>query len=255
MILRPPSRNCLPCKLCGSETYLAGVTDFNRSCQTQAGSATDYCGVAIYYRRCRNCEFLYTDAFDDWTPEAFRAFIYNEDYEQYDPAYRARRPLEMARKFISRCEGISRDTPILDYGGGIGRFAAVLQSNGFSAVSTYDPFSAAFSRMPERQSLIVTCYEVVEHIPDGLTLVRAIADRLHDDGFVHVVTGLLPEGTNDADAFAWWYVAPRNGHVSIYSAKAARVAWASVGFTIEGAENGFVAYRRRPEWCASFFSK
>ena len=53
-------------------------------------------GVPIYYRHCASCDFLYTDAFDDWSIEDFRAHIYNDEYAMADPEYAQKRPRDNA---------------------------------------------------------------------------------------------------------------------------------------------------------------
>jgi hypothetical protein len=47
--------------------------------------------VPVYYRRCAECKFLFTDAFDDWSIEEFKTHIYNDDYKLIDPEYESAR--------------------------------------------------------------------------------------------------------------------------------------------------------------------
>jgi 2-polyprenyl-6-hydroxyphenyl methylase/3-demethylubiquinone-9 3-methyltransferase len=36
----------------------------------------------------------------------------------------------------------------------------------------------------------------------------------------------------DSIGMAWWYIGPRNGHVSLFSERALAVAWQRHGFTV-----------------------
>jgi hypothetical protein len=81
-----------PCKICGGAAELYGVVDFHKSCAEADGVRLRLSGVPVYYRRCATCEFLFTDAFDDWSHDQFKAHIYNEGYLTVDPSYQTARP-------------------------------------------------------------------------------------------------------------------------------------------------------------------
>lgn len=57
-------------------------------------------GILVYYRRCVDCKFIFTDAFDDWTAEQFKAHIYNDGYKVVDPDYAETRPLANANMVV-----------------------------------------------------------------------------------------------------------------------------------------------------------
>ena len=92
----PISAAPAPCKICGGMAELYGVVDFHKSCIEAQGIRLRLSGVPIYYRRCATCEFLFTDAFDNWSRDQFKAHIYNEDYHTVDPGYQTARPSENA---------------------------------------------------------------------------------------------------------------------------------------------------------------
>src|SRR5271154_3300788 len=94
--LKPVSTAASPCKICGGPAALYGVVDFHKSCEEVRGVRFALCGVPIYYRRCANCNFLFTDAFDDWSTEQFKMRIYNDEYKKVDPDYETTRPRENA---------------------------------------------------------------------------------------------------------------------------------------------------------------
>src|SRR5208282_1230022 len=102
--LKPVSAEPAPCKICGGEAPLYGVVDFNRNCEIPNGITLALTGTPIYYRRCGSCGFLFTDAFDDWNDEQFKAHIYNADYYSVDPGYVTERPTSNG-EFVARLWG------------------------------------------------------------------------------------------------------------------------------------------------------
>ena len=124
--LKPASAAALPCKICGGATALYGVVDFNKSCGEANGIRLPLSGVPIYYRRCANCEFLFTDAFDDWSDEQFKAHIYNDGYGAVDPDYETVRPHSNADVVKQLWGPHKAQTRVLDYGGGNDAFCAAL---------------------------------------------------------------------------------------------------------------------------------
>jgi hypothetical protein len=66
----------VPCKVCDSPAAFFDVVDFNKS---TGGYAFGPSGINLAWHRCDSCGFLFTSFFDDWSPEDFRRFIYNDD--------------------------------------------------------------------------------------------------------------------------------------------------------------------------------
>ncbi len=66
------------CKCCKNTAYLFGICDFNKSCVEARGKYLPHCGIDIYYYKCSNCGFIFTDYFDRYTIEEFKKHIYNE---------------------------------------------------------------------------------------------------------------------------------------------------------------------------------
>jgi hypothetical protein len=166
--------------------------------------------------------------FDDWTAGEFARFIYNEDYIKVDAEYAGSRPEREAAAMARRLAGLSH-LRILDYGSGSGLFANQLRSSGFDHVSTYDPFSSP-SR-PDGQFDVVTCFEVLEHTVSPRATLSDIATFLDPAGCLIFSTGVQPPSIGEIRA-NWWYVSPRNGHVSIYSLKALACLGQHVGLLL-----------------------
>ncbi len=203
-----------PCKICATPSPLFGVVDFHKSCIETTGHGLPLSGIPIYYRRCPRCAFSFTTAFDDWPTAAFLEHIYNADYLHIDPDYAERRPTNNAR-FIAETFQATRSTiQILDYGGGNGILAQRLRDQHFNA-TTYDPFSLE-NQLPTHRFDLITCFEVLEHVPNPRTTMDRIHSLLTDQGAILFSTLLQPESF-DRIGLTWWYAAPRNGHVSLYS--------------------------------------
>jgi 2-polyprenyl-6-hydroxyphenyl methylase/3-demethylubiquinone-9 3-methyltransferase len=215
---------------------LFDVVDFNKSCAFDLypfGTAD----VLVTYLRCSVCQFVFTTFLDDWTSEDFGRFIYNEDYVKVDGEYAGIRPEREAAAIAQRLEG-RKHLRILDYGSGSGRFAAELRSRGFETVQSYDPFSSPVR--PEGMFDVITCFEVLEHTVSPHVCLDDIVSFLKDGGCILFSTGIQPPNIGELRA-NWWYVAPRNGHVSIYSLNSLARLGRGRGLTLHAGE-GLLAY-------------
>ena len=85
---------------------------------------------------------------------------------------------------------------------------------GFQA-TTYDPLTA-FASHPQGRFDLITCFEVMEHLPFPDRTVTDIGRLLADEGILLFSTLTQPANFDEL-GLRWWYVGPRNGHVSLYS--------------------------------------
>jgi 2-polyprenyl-6-hydroxyphenyl methylase/3-demethylubiquinone-9 3-methyltransferase len=206
------------CKCCGSEVVFFGSVDFVKNCEEVRGVFLKPSGQQVPYFRCLNCRFLFTDLFDDWAIERYRAEIYNDGYSLVDPDFAERRPSANAALLL-RLFGPHRDSlTLLDYGGGNGRLVELLLANGFRQAFSYDPLYDEGRKPPTGKFRLVTAFEVVEHMPDPLAGFGDIIRYLRDDGLLLFSTLLQPRDL-DRQGLRWWYAAPRNGHISLHSAE------------------------------------
>lgn len=229
LALKPASSEPIPCKICGSAAALYGVVDFNKSCEELRGFHLPLSGVPIYYRRCAQCGFLFTDAFDDWSHEEFKTHIYNSDYLAVDPDYKEARPRMSAEMVAGLWAAHKAQTRLLDFGGGNDVLCSVLRAKGFPVAETYDPMVPEYARRPDGKFDLVTCFETFEHMPDPSAGIAQILECLTETGLVLYST-LVQPADFAKQGVAWWYVGPRNGHVSIFTREALSIGWARHGY-------------------------
>lgn len=217
-----------PCKVCGGPGMPVGAVDFAKNCEERRGVALPPAGVAVHYHRCADCELLYTRAFDGWAPAEFRRWIYNADYATVDPDYVAARPAANATTVagLMKQNGIRR---MLDYGGGNGDLACTLAAQGFDAMS-WDPMEPGQPTPDRRDFPLVTAFEVMEHTPTPRATAREMTGHAGSNGIVLFSTLVLD--TAAPDVLDHWYVAPRNGHITIHTAASLTALFARLGWQV-----------------------
>jgi len=236
------------CKICGGSSPLYGVVDFQKSCPELQGQSLALSGTPVYYRRCGDCGFLFTTAFDDWSSEAFLKYIYNNEYVLVDPDYVEGRPINNAKVVAQTFHASRESLSILDYGGGNGLLTRTLAVQGFRA-STYDPLTE-FTARPQGRFDLITCFEVMEHVPSPAQIVADIASLLNDEGAL-LFTTLTQPAVFDQLGLRWWYVAPRNGHISLYSRRALTILFEKNGMSLMSLTDlVHFAFRKLPAFAA-----
>jgi len=236
------------CKICGAPSPLFGVVDFHKSCIEAQGKRLALSGRPVYYRRCSQCEFTFTTAFDGWDWDAFRARIYNDDYIVVDPDFVELRPVGNAHLIANSFPNAKSSIGILDYGGGNGVLAARLRDAGFSA-TTYDPYSS-LNQLPAEKFDLVTCFEVLEHVPTPQDTVATMMSLLKQPGAILFSTLVQPKEF-PAIGLNWWYAGPRNGHISLYSTQSLALLFKPHGMRVASfTDNIHFAYAQKPAFAA-----
>ncbi len=239
------------CKCCGGRAFPYGVVDFHKNCELYRKNALDISGVPIYYHRCPTCGFLFTTAFDHFTNQDFQQHIYNEEYSLIDPDYQDARP-RLNAGILSNLFQKDRPKRILDYGGGSGTLAQMLQTVGFPRVVTYDPFVSQFAAKPSDRFDCILCFEVVEHATDPGGLFADMKELLTDSGIILFSTLVQPEDI-DKLGLNWWYAAPRNAHISLHTKPSLAQIGHRLGFTLGSFNESYhVFFREIPEFAKHF---
>jgi 2-polyprenyl-6-hydroxyphenyl methylase/3-demethylubiquinone-9 3-methyltransferase len=203
------------CKICTNHAILFDTVDFSKSCTEQSGTILPESYELVKYYRCNYCNFIFTPHFDTFTAHEFIEKIYNQDYVQFDPLYPEIRPKTNARflqSIVDDCYFSQKPLTILDYGAGNGRLSEILK-NSF-CVYNFDPLNPSFNNLPDIAFDLIFSSEVVEHTPYPHQIVKDWNSLLKPGGAIIFSTMLQPHDLTDA---SWWYISPRNGHISIYS--------------------------------------
>lgn len=217
-----------PCKVCGSATDLQGCVDAGRSCEIVNGTYLPLTGIPVWYHRCLACGFLFTTDYDAWTPADFRREIYNADYGRADPDWLTGVRAKAGAKTAKICADQLGVTRVLDYGGGRGVTASELRADGMDAWS-WD-FLYAEDPPPKHSFPLVTCFECLEHTPTPRETLQDVLSFVAPGGRVLFTTMLL-DGLKPQQ-MDFWYIAPRNGHVSIHTAASITRLFDDAGWSI-----------------------
>ena len=206
-----------------------GEVDFQKNCEEHNGLLLPPSGVQVPYYRCGTCGFLFTRFFDHWTQDEFKAHVYNDAYAEVDPDYAATRPESWAKTLADVYAPFLPRMSALDYGGGAGRLAEKLRGTNILRAETWDPFNPAFVAQPEGTFNFITCIEVLEHLPDPKAGMKSLVSHLPGEGAILISTVVQPEDITGIGT-KWWYLAPRNGHISLHTARSLAHLLAPLGF-------------------------
>jgi SAM-dependent methyltransferase len=241
----------LTCPVCHAGANLLDVLDFNRSCSDLNGKPATPSGLPIYYALCPHCGFCFAPAITQWTPEQFTELIYNQDYVQFDPDCIENRPKGNAallmKLFDQRFDGCKH----LDYGGGDGLMSQILREAHWDSVS-YDPYRDTAPDKVQRGGFdLITAFEVFEHVPDPQQLMAHLRSLLAPHGLVLFSTLLSDTHIAPSERLHWWYAAPRNGHISLFSEKSLRTLAGQYGWHLGSFSSGMhLLYTQVPTWAA-----
>jgi hypothetical protein len=246
-VFSPICASTAPCKVCQTIASLFGVADFHRACADNRAAPLPLSGIPIYFYRCPSCGLLFTTACDAFSVRDFLELIYNDQYLLIDPEYKEQRPQRIAQ-FIDSCFGRSKTISILDYGGGNGELARALKRIGFTSLAVYDPFVPEFSLPPAGTYDLILSIEVMEHAAAPLELVRDIA-RFAGPTTVVLFSTLLQPPDILKLGMNWWYIGPRNGHLTLHTQKSLEALGAQLGWQLASFDGGLhLYYRQIPEW-------
>lgn len=224
------------CPVCAGASTALGSVDFSKNCEERRGLRLPPSGRAVEYRICIACGHAFAPAFRSWTPADFRREIYNEQYTLVDPDWTGARARENAQFLIGVFGRHGPAASHLDYGGGDGSLSRLLREAGWRSAS-HDPFVDAGAGPDEPGGFaFITCFEVLEHVADPQELMRDLAARLAPQGLLMASTLLSDGELQPGRAPDWWYAAPRNGHISLFSSRSLRALAQRQGFNCASAQ-------------------
>jgi SAM-dependent methyltransferase len=205
------------CPICNGVSELLDVVDFSKSCEEKEGVYLGLTGIPIYYVICADCGFSFAPEIYTWSLSEFAEKIYNDEYISVDPDYVDTRPRENAGTLLSMFGDLPTRVRHLDYGGGAGLLASLLRESDWNS-SSYDPFVNMDVRIEQLGKYdLITAFEVFEHVPDVQKLVSDLRLLLAPDGVILFSTWLSDGHIHLNERLSWWYAAPRNGHISLFS--------------------------------------
>jgi rubredoxin len=212
-----PPADGVECPVCGAATVMHDVVDFNKNCEEARQHFLPLSGRPIYYNRCAECAFVFAPEFSGWSDQDFQTHIYNERYIDIDPDYVSKRPLANTG-FLQQLFGEGRQAiRHLDYGGGSGVLAKALTDKGWNSTS-YDPFPRNEQDIGALGKFnLISAFEVFEHVPDVNDLMRNLTSLMENECVVVFTTLLSDRHIAANQRLTWWYAAPRNGHISLFS--------------------------------------
>jgi hypothetical protein len=223
-----------PCSICDSnDAQSIGKKDFGHSGGDYFEKTRlfpDY-GVFIRYFECQNCHFVFTNALDDWSKFDFEQHIYNIDYIRGDKPFQDERPLRNARMLAGLLHQQRESIEILDFGGGCGKLSTTLCEFGFKS-ETFDIFYGDNTLEISKRFDLITSFEVIEHVPHlkQKEWIKALSVLLNKSANSRIL--ISTELIDNRSTIDWWYLCPRNGHISIHSSKSLACLAASVGLKI-----------------------
>jgi len=196
---------------------------------------------------------------DSWTPEQFATDIYNAEYCLADgvvPGYELGK--EDPRQTISYANGSqiasffmgARDQiKVIDYGAGgnPGNTGLALLDKGFDLTS-YEPYMVEnASELKYHQYDLIIAIEVFEHCQNLAELGTVMSKMLSRDGVIWIQTLLHPHPSGD-DILNSWYIAPRNGHISIFTLPALTWLFRQYGINIVQNAFGLFGFKNLPRF-------
>jgi hypothetical protein len=236
------SGNPPDCKICGKKVSFFDAVDLGMAVTHGYKYPLGPSGELVKYWLCDGCGFIFSDSFDSWTKEDFLKNIYNSDYVKVDPDYVEKRPREMGQWVADLLKNSKGPLSILDYGAGSGVLINELGKVGLADTFAWDPFSNP--ERPSRTFDVIICFEVLEHVVDPKIAFDDFGCFLSDGGVVLISTHLNPENIASIGS-DWWYLGPRNGHISLYSQEAMNLMAQRSGFVLSTNRKEFHMLRKK----------
>lgn len=237
------------CPVCGGISPLLETVDFNKTCMEIFGIYFDKSGFPVDYLWCEDCGFCFAPDLHKWALADFESYIYNAEYSKIDPDYIDVRPTNNAWHVIKLFCGGDGKIDHLDFGGGAGLLSKKLAEAGWSSIS-YDPFVNKNISVSQLGTFdLITAFEVFEHVPDVNKLMNDLAILLRQEGVILFSTLISDNYISNEKKLGWWYAAPRNGHISLFSQQSLAILAAKNNlFFASFSESHHLFWKGKPSW-------
>lgn len=242
------------CKICHHEAVFIGHVDFNKSCEDRNQKVFKNSGKKIDYYYCINCGFCFSPELTGWDNAKMKEYIYNDEYILVDPDYKEKRAIENA-KFLTKII-TQKDIRHLDFGCGNGKLSTLLKETGWNSVGFEKFDETSYKPKKDETFDLITVYEVFEHCTDPHELMRSLTEPLATEGVIIFTTYISNKHLLNDKSLSWWYISPRNGHISIFSqqslallAKEYKLSFGSLS------EFTHVFWRGIPNWAKNLILK
>lgn len=226
------------CKICGDRADVFDLVDFNKICNS-IKYPLGLSGIPVVYSKCENCRFIFTQFFDDFSPEEWSFYIYNDEYVRVDPGYISGRPQSNLRQLSRFLRNKEKDIIGLDYGGGSGLTANLMNEAGYS-FDFYDPFGhneLSFDKKGKYN--FCSAMEVIEHSPNPVEFISDILSRCSQNRLIILIgTSTHDDMVSPETRLSWYYAAPRNGHISLFSKRSLKYLSERFGLNYVSASAG-----------------
>lgn len=191
----------MKCIICEKPLELLGQIPFTTNAERKI---LPYDSRVVTYYRCCWCHFISCPEMYTWDLELN---VYNDDYILVDPDYTGGRSKDSI-KILTTLFPDPRHIKHLDYGCGENNLSKGLV--GWDTIG-YDPYSNPTK--PTGKFNLITAFEVFEHSNNIYQLFEDLKQFLDKRGVVLFSTVLVNKETTIGNP----YIAPRNGHISIFS--------------------------------------
>ncbi len=237
------------CPVCRAPTEILDVVDFNKSCIEQGGAYLELSGKPIYYNRCTDCGFVLAPEMWGWSHEDFHRYVYNDDYGVVDPGYLDSRPRENAQLLDNLFPAAREGVDHLDYGSGAGVLSGLLSERGWRSAG-YDPFIHGQTQRPTRRFALISAFEVFEHVPSVEALMEDLKALAEEEAVILFSTLVSDNNIAAEGRLTWWYASPRNGHISLYTARSLKRLANAAGWGFASFSEGTHCFvtRKIPAW-------
>jgi hypothetical protein len=240
-----------PCPVCRSMAPYFDTVDLNKSCEEANGLMLPPSGTPVDYYHCADCGFCFAPQMRAWSAAQFATKIYNQDYRLVDPDYLSVRPLGNAAMIDELFAASRGQLRHLDYGGGEGLLSRTLAQAGWNSLS-FDPFVNHDMRIDTLGKFdLLTAFEVFEHVAELDVLLVNLQSLCSEDGLILFSTLLSDGHIVSGERLGWWYAAPRNGHISLFSQESLRRSLQKIDLQLGSfSPNLHLACRRLPPWAS-----